>query len=206
MRLTNEELYRYAKVKVDKSNTPRLSRADFKLFYEEARNEWLALADKDFELTEKRRSDSRGFLLDLDFAGDKYTFIDEILFVKAVYTEFTNTCDSVNKYNLPVPPRTWDEAMASLMNPFQCPTDQAPIYVEVNGGLEIFSKTMPTKTTIVYIRRPTPFDIIGAPGGFTIENREQQELILDIAIAKIKLKFSIPGYEAMKNAEIPMNE
>lgn len=207
MRLTNEELFKYALEKIDKAGNPRFSRANFKIFYEEARSEWLALTDKDFELTEKRRSDYRGFILDLDFAGDKYTFIDEILYVKAVYTEFTNTCDPANKYNLPVPPRTWDEAMASLRNPFQCPTDQAPVYVEVNGGMEIFSKTVPTKTTIVYTRRPLPFDILGVPNGYTLENREQQEAILDIAVAKIKLKFSQQyGYSAIKNSEIPTNE
>ena len=205
MRLTNLELYKYAQAKYDKANSPHVTMPEFKLFYEEARSEWLNLIDKDFELTEKRRSDFRGFILGLDFAGDTKVLPDDVLFIKAVISTFASSCSSVPK--VPVPPRSWDEITESLRNPFTCPTDEEPVYVEYDDKIEIYSTTVPTATKVIYVKRPKVFDLTTNPGGFTDENRGQQEMILDIALAKIKLKFSQQfGYQAIKNSEIPMNE
>ena len=205
MRLTNLELYKYAQEKYDKANTPNVSQRNFVLFYTEARSDWLALIDKDYELTEKRRSDFRGFILPQTFSGDTKVLGDEVLYIKAMLTSFATSCDSVPK--VPVQPRSWDEVTESLRNPFTCPNDEEPVYVEYDNKVEIYSTTVPTLTKFIYVKRPKAFDLIGDPGGFTDENREQQEMILDIAVAKIKLKFSQQfGYEAIKNAEIPMNE
>lgn len=206
MRLTNIEIYKYAQEKYDKANNPHVTLKNFVYFYEEARNEWFALADKDFELTEKRRHDFRNFVKKTSFTGDIYTLPESILYIKAVYTDFSSDClDEV--YKIPVRPLGWDEINVTLRNPFTCPSDDNPAYVEYDGKLEIYSTTAPTNTTVVYIKRPEPYNPIANPDGFTEENREQQEAIIDIAVSKIKLKFSQSfGYQAMKSSEIPMNE
>jgi hypothetical protein len=205
MRLTNEELYRYAQEKYDKANNPHVTRSNFKLFYEEARHEWLALTNKDFELTDKRRNDLRVFTKKNTFTGDKYLIPDDVLYIKSVNSFFVNSCN--DNRGVPVQPKGMDEINENINNPFLCPSDEEPAYIEYDGFLEIVSNTMPTKSEFIFIKKPNEFDIIGNPNGFTEEDRQQQEQILDIAVAKIKLKFTQQiGYQAMTNSEIPRNE
>ena len=212
MRLTNLEIYKSAQEKWDKSSNPHVSQTDFQRIYTEARNEWLALTDKDFEVTEKRRSDFRGFVFKSTFSGDKYSIPEEVLYIKSVASTFSFSCDGVTQQiKVPVDPRSWDEINEALRNPLQCPTDEEPNYVEYSEGslniLEIYSKTAPTVTEVVFVKRPTNYDLISNPGGTTIENREQQENIIDIAVAKVKMKFGQQAaYGNYINSEIPRNE
>jgi hypothetical protein len=213
MRLTNLEIYKSAQEKYDKANNPHITQKNFVYIYEEARNEWLALADKDFEITEKRRSDFRGFISRETFqSSQKIQINDKVLYLKAVSAFFDFNCNGIIKeLEVSVPSRSWDEITPILRNPFYCPTNEEPVYVEYSNQIgpliEIYSTSIPKRVDITYIKRPLPYALLTNPSGTTEENREQQEYILDLCIAKIKLKFNQQfGYQAMVSSEIPRNE
>lgn len=196
-KLSNLELYKYAQVKWDKSNSPHETPANFKRRYEEARLEWMKLKFKDFEVTEAVRSDLWPFIREKDFGSTKIVRFndvapDRLLYKTAVRGDYTFACNGKqNTYTLPIVPRTMDNMNAIGRDPFNQPDDTEPMYVERNDGtgpyLEIQSTTLAQNVTMHYIKAPDPFGLIANPNGFTEEEEMQQYEILDIAIKKYEL-------------------
>ncbi|MCE7039242.1 hypothetical protein [Dyadobacter sp. CY312] len=201
-KLTNLELYKYAQVKWDKSNSPHETPPDFKRRYEEARLEWMKLKFKDFEVTESVRSDLWPFIREKDFGSTKIVRFkdvapDRLLYKTAVHGDYTFACNGKQTtYTLPIVPRTIDNMNAIGQDPWNQPDDTEPMYVEGNDGsgayLEVHSTTVPQNLTVHYLKAPEPFGLLTDRNGFTEEEETQQYEIIDIAVKKYEL--SIENY------------
>lgn len=189
-RLTNEELYKYAGVKYDKSNSPHVQKKAFVWLYSQARLNWLRFKFKDFEVTNIARSDLRQFIRDFDFGDVRRVIIPDSLnveFVAGVYADFEFFCNgNTNLRTRPIIPFTADGGVESGSDPYWQPNDEFPSYMERNNGqewyLDILSTNTPKGVAVFFCKKPKPFDLLENPTGFTEEDEKQQYDILDMAV------------------------
>ena len=202
MKLTNIEIYKYAQVLWDKSNSPHEPPLNFKRRYEDARMEWIKLKFKDFEVSELVRSDLWPFIREKGFGSTKILRFndvapDKLLYKTAVHGDYSFSCNGrTNTYTLPIVARTIDNMNAIGQDPFNQPDDTEPMYIESNNitdgpHLQIQSTTVPANVVLHYIKYPEPY-LISTQGGFTEEEEMQQYEIIQLAVRSYELSIENP--------------
>lgn len=194
MKLTNRELYNYARGKHDDSNNDFWKPAMFVRNYEEARLEYIRLKLPDFERNEAIRRDLAPFVAEPHNFGSTNrialgALLNPYLAVVTLHGEWGFSCNNrVTKRTLPIPPKPIEKAIVNLLDFTEQPEDTDPWYIEEKQGdlmfLRVLSRNVPDNLTLHYIKQPEPFALISDPNGYTQEDYTQQLEILDIALKK----------------------
>lgn len=212
-KLSNIGLYKYAQVKYDKYNTPLMTRRAFQWIYSEARQEWLRLKYKDYEVSEAIRADLRPFNRSFDFPNTSRLNLNsmtpEAEYITAIYADFEFVCNNeMTIYTRDVHPYTKDNGASSLTDPYNQPSNEFPFYMDENDGqpyIQVLSDTLPVVTTITYLKRPDNYNLLSDPDGFVEEEYTQQLEILDLAVRSIELTIENFGKFQASREELQTN-
>lgn len=211
-RKTNLDIYKAAQEKWDKANKPHETQDAFKLLYEEARLEWLKLKAKDFETTELVRKDLWPFIRKKEFGTTDKIFLDSVLpdriFIRTKLTgDYVFECNGTRTTrNLTINPRAVDSDISQ--DPFNQPHDTEPVYYDDSEGkrtfMDILTPSTPQNVILRYVKYPEPYQLLDLPFGYTEEDEDQQNEIIDMAVEKHLAK--IGDYQKMQAQAIELQK
>lgn len=192
MKLTNRQLYDYARSEHDDTNGEFWKPAVFVRNYEAARLRWIAKRLPLAESDEQMFRDLEVFMAEPhNFGSTNRVALQALIYPylgkTAVHGEWNFVCNGrTTPRTLPIPPRRIEVLIPALTDFTEQPEDTDPVYIEEREGefmyLRILSRNVPSNLTVHYVTEPKPFRLIEEPSGFTQEGYSQQLQIVSLAM------------------------
>ena len=213
-KLTNQELYDYIMLKLDKHATGYFTEEWVSQYFNESYVEWVNLAAKEFEKSSKRRADLINLVKRAPVPATKIVSYSAmtpapylILRVEADYNFVCKGVTTARRRRVkPIP----IDAAKYGDDPYNASTEYFPCYEEFSGGtgkeIHILTKTTPLVVEVMYIKSPDSVDMAGSPNSLTEIDYPQQIEVVDIVVRKLLQTLESPELTAQAQLEIPKNE
>ena len=213
-KLTNQQVYDYIMLKLDKHATAYFPEEWVSQFFNEAYVEWINLAAKEFEKSSKRRADLVNLVKRATIPNTKiisYAAITPAPYlILRVEADYNFVCKGVTTpRRRKVKPIPIDAARYGD-DPYNASTEHFPAYEEFSGGtgkeIHILTPSTPILTEVMYIKNPDAMDMVGSPTALIEIDYMQQIEVIDITVRKLLQTLESPALSAQAQLEIPKNE